>query len=143
MKSYEYPYRQTDLSRAVLSGLFAGIIATFSNLIFIFAFRRIKEFYVFNVMDVGTTIFGSVLLMIVCGILFYFFVHYLNHGVNLYRIVVFCVTAAIVYAALAVRPSEVTLPGDFRAMFIGTQVILGGLAAFLIPYVFRHDSIIS
>jgi len=94
-------------------------------------------------MDVGTTIFGSVLLMIVCGIIFYFFVHYLNHGVNIYRVVVFFVTAAIVYAALAVRPSSVVVPGDFRTMFIGTQVILGGLAAFLIPYVFRHDSIIS
>jgi len=141
MKSYEY--HQTDLSRSILAGLFAGIIATFANLIFIFAFRRIKEFYVFNVMDVGTTIFGSVLLMIVCGIIFYFFVHYLNHGVNIYRVVVFFVTAAIVYAALAVRPSSVVVPGDFRTMFIGTQVILGGLAAFLIPYVFRHDSIIS
>jgi len=141
MKSYEY--HQTDLSRSILAGLFAGIIATFANLIFIFVFRRIKEFYVFNIMDVGTTIFGSVLLMIVCGIIFYFFVHYLNHGVNIYRVVVFFVTAAIVYAALAVRPGAVVIPGDFRAMFIGTQVILGGLAAFLIPYVFRHDSIIS
>ncbi|WP_153798008.1 hypothetical protein [Foetidibacter luteolus] len=141
MKSYDYP--QTDLSRSILGGLFTGMVATFANLIFIFIFRRIKEFYVFNVMDVGTIIFGTMILMIVCGVIFYFFVHYLNKGITFYRIAVFLFTSAIVFAALAFRPSEIVIPGDFRAMFIGTQLIIGGLAAFLIPYLFRHDSIIS
>lgn len=143
MKNYEY--RQSDLSRAVLAGLFAGIIGTFANLVFTAIYRGIAKFYSFTVLDVGTIIFGSTLLLIACGVTFYFFAHYLNKksGLNLYRLVVFIITAALITTVLYVRFSGQTVPGEFKAMLIGTQVIIGGLAFFLIPYLFRHDSIIS
>jgi hypothetical protein len=140
--NYDYP--QSDLSRSILSGLFAGIVATVANLVFSFIYRSIAGITTFNILDVSTTIFGSIILLIVCGILFYFFVHYLQKGVNYYRVIVFLVTAVIVYAALQYhREAGYTITSDFRVLFIGTQLIIGGLAAFLIPYLFRHDSIIS
>jgi hypothetical protein len=139
-----YDYQQTDISRSILAGLFAGLVATVANLIFIFIYRRITAVYTFNLMDVFTTIFGTVILLLVCGILFYFFVHYLKKGVNIYRIIVFLVTAILVYAALQFhRSPDYTITTQFRILFMGTQVIIGGLAAFLIPYLFRHDSLIS
>lgn len=138
-----YDYQQSDLSRCVLGGLFAGIIGTIANLIFIAVYRRINEFYLFNALDVGTIIFGSTLLLMACGIFYYFFAHFMKRGTNLYRVAVFIITGVIVYFALMVRPEENKFPGDFRAMFIGTQIIIGGLAAFLIPYLFKHDSLIS
>src|SRR5215216_7914010 len=139
-----YDYQQTDLSRSILAGLFAGIVATVGNLIFIFIYRRITAIYTFNLIEGFTIIFGSVILLLVCGIFFYFFVHYLKRGVNIYRIIVFLVTAAIVYVALQYHSVPgYSITSEFRVLFIGTQVIIGGLAAFLIPYLFRHDSIIS
>lgn len=140
--NYDYP--QTDLSRSLLAGVFAGIIATFANIIFIAVFRYFTKFFEFNIMDVSTAIFGTMLLLITCGIFFYFFAHYLKQGINLYRVVVFLITGVIVYAAMRINPpGNVTVPSQFRFLFIGTQLIIGGLAAFLIPYLFRHDKVIS
>ncbi len=139
-----YDYQQTDLSRSILAGLFAGIVATVGNLVFIFIYRRITAVYTFNLMDAFTTIFGSVILLLVCGLFFYFFVHYLKRGINIYRIIVFLITAGIIYVALQYHSSPgYSITKEFRVLFIGTQIIIGGLAAFLIPYLFRHDSIIS
>ena len=139
-----YDYQQTDLSRSILAGLFAGIVATVVNLVFIFIYRRITAVYTFNLMDAFTTIFGSVILLLICGLFFYFFVHYLKRGINIYRIIVFLITAGIIYVALQYHSSPgYSITKEFRVLFIGTQIIIGGLAAFLIPYLFRHDSIIS
>jgi len=140
----DYSYQQTDLSRSILAGLFTGIVATVGNLIFIFIYVRITAVYTYNLMDGFTTIFGTIILLIVCGLFFYFFVHYLKRGVNIYRVLVFLTTAIILWVGWQVHPHPGdTIPPEFRVLFMGTQLIIGGLAAFLIPYLFRHDSIIS
>lgn len=140
--NYDYP--QSDLSRSILAGLFAGIVATAGNLIYSFIYRRITNITEFNAIDVTTTIFGTVLLLLVCGVFFYFFVHYLKSGVNIYRVIVFLITAAVVFLALQYhRAPGYSITQEFRVLFIGLQLIIGGVAAFLIPYLFRHDSIIS
>ena len=140
--NYDYP--QSDLSRGLLGGLFAGIVAALANMIFVFVYRRMESFNEFSGMDATVVIFGSILLSIACGILFYLLVHYLKKGILFYRVIVLIVTVAIVYLGLFVRRSVMgEVPDDFRTMVIVTQVIIGGLAAFLIPYLFRHDSIIS
>lgn len=140
--NYDYP--QSDLSRGLLGGLFAGIIAATANMIFVFVYRRMASFNDFSGLDATVIIFGSILLSIACGILFYLLVHYMKKGILFYRIIVLIVTVAIVYLGLSVRRSVMgEVPDDFRTMVIITQVIIGGLAAFLIPYLFRHDSIIS
>jgi hypothetical protein len=57
---------------------------------------------------------------------------------------VFLVTALIVYVALQYhREAEYRITPEFRVLFLGTQLIIGGLAAFLIPYLFRHEKLIS
>lgn len=140
--NYDYP--QSDLSRSILAGLFAGIVGTVINLVFSFVYRRITDTTTYNILDVSTTIFGTVILLLVCGVLFYFFVHYLKKGINLYRIIVFLITAVIVFVALQYhRTPGYRITPEFRVLFIGTQIIIGGMAAFLIPYLFRHEKLIS
>jgi hypothetical protein len=139
-----YDYQQSNLSRSVLGGLFAGIAAAAANLIFVFIYRAITQFYDFNGIDVTVIVFGSIFLSIACGVIFYLFVHYLNKGLQVYRLMVVIVTFAIIYFGLALRRTLVgEVPGDFRALVIGTQIVIGSLAEFLIPYLFRHDSLIS
>lgn len=139
-----YEYHQTDLSRALLAGLFAGIVATVANLVFDFVFRSLTRTVTYNILDVSTTIFGSILLLLIAGVFFYFFVHYIKKGVNLYRVAVAVITALVVVVAFQYhRGPGFLIPHNFRLLFIGTQVIIGALAAFLIPYLFRHDKFIS
>ncbi|RFM27464.1 hypothetical protein [Deminuibacter soli] len=140
----KYEYVQSDLSRSLLGGLFAGIIAAFSNLIFVFIYRAITKFYNFNVIDATVISFGSILLCIACGIVFYWLAHNMKSGITLYRILVLIVTIVIIYFGIALRRSvEADIPAEFRVLVIGTQTIIGGLAMFLIPYLFRHDKLIS
>lgn len=139
-----YDYVQNDFSKSILAGLFSGIVATVTNLVFTVAYRSITQFYEFNAIDITTIVFGTILLSLACGVMFYFFVHYLNKGITFYRIMVLIVTIAIVYIGINLRYLiQDVIPDEFRVLVIGTQVIIGGLAAFLIPYLFRHEKLIS
>lgn len=139
-----YDYSQTDFSRGILSGLFAGLVACVVNTLFVLGFRAMTAFYEFNGLDVTVIVFGSILQLLVCGWLFYLFVHYLRKGISFYRLVVILITALIFIVGLIIRRSVMgSSPDEFKIMVVGTQVIIGSLAAFFIPYLFRHDSIIS
>ena len=139
-----YDYTQTDFSRGILSGLFAGLIAAVANTVFVLAYRSMSSFYEFNGLDVTVIVFGSVLQLITCGLVFYLFVHYLKKGIMTYQIIVLLITALIFSAGIMVRRSVMgEVPNDFIVLVVGTQVIIGGLAALFIPYLFRHDKIIS
>ena len=76
-----YEYSQTDFSRGILSGLFAGLVACVANTVFVLLYRSFTEFYEFNGLDVTVIVFGSICQLIVCGWLFYLFVHYMRKGV--------------------------------------------------------------
>jgi hypothetical protein len=140
--NYDYP--QTDFSRGILSGLFAGLIAAVANTVFVLVYRSAMAFYEFNGLDVTVIVFGSIIQLITCGLLFYFFVHYMNRGIGFYRLVVVLVTILIVFLGIMVRRSVMgSVPEDFKVLVVGTQVIIGCLATFFIPYLFAHDKLIS
>src|SRR5215831_18146011 len=133
--NYDYP--QTDFSRGILSGLFAGLIAAVANTVFVLVYRSAMAFFEFNGLDVTVIVFGSIIQLITCGLLFYFFVHYMNRGIGFYRLVVIIVTILIVFLGIMVRRSVMgSVPEDFRVLVVGTQVIMGWLATFFIPYLF-------
>jgi len=139
-----YDYSQTDFSRGILSGLFSGLIACVANTLFVLIYRATTSFYEFNGIDVTVIVFGSILQLLVCGWLFYIFVHYLRKGISSYRLVVIFVTVLIFFLGLIIRRSVMgSSPDEFKIMVVGTQVIIGSLATFFIPYLFRHDSLIS
>ncbi len=139
-----YDYVQSDLSRGVLSGLYSGIVATVLNMIFVYIYRYVTDFQDFNGFDVTVIVFGTLLLSLACGIIFYFFVYYFKKGIPVYRVSVFIITILIVVLGLTLRRSiSGDVPFEFRMIVIVTQVIIGSLAAFLIPYLFKHDKLIS
>ena len=139
-----YDYSQTDFSRGILSGLFSGLVACVANALFVLVYRAITSFYEFNGVDVTVIVFGSIMQLLVCGWLFYIFVHYLRKGISFYRLVVIFITVLIFFLGLIIRRSVMgSSPDEFKIMVVGTQVIIGTLAAFFIPYLFRHDSLIS
>ena len=113
-------------------------------MIFVYIYRFLTGFQDFNGIDVTVIVFGTLLLSLACGIVFYFFVHYVKGGVPLYRIAVAVVTVLIIFFGLTLRREVAgTVPFEFRMIVIITQVMIGGFAAFLIPYLFRHDKLIS
>src|SRR5690242_16276244 len=98
-----YEYTQTDFSRGILSGLFAGLIAAVANTAFMIIYRSITSFYEFIGLDITVIVFGSILQLIVCGWIFYLFVHYLKKGILSYRVAVIIITAAIFFLGIMIR----------------------------------------
>lgn len=138
-----YDYEQTEFSKALLSGLFAGIFATFANLIFNFVFRDITQFNPSSIINVSSLIIISVLLVTIAGIIFYFFNHIKGGGI-LFRVFFIALTAAAVYYAMQVqRSSDATVSKQFQELLAGVIIILGGFIVFYVPYLFYHEKVYS
>jgi hypothetical protein len=134
----------SDLSKSVLAGVFAGIAAAVLNLVFIVLYRYATSYYLSNAIDITTTVFGSLILLVAAGVVFYLCIHFIKGGSNVYRLIVVIITAVLVYIGLYYRDLfGADIPFAFRRLFIGTQAIIGLLAGLLIPYLFNHEKLIS
>jgi len=139
-----YDYRQTEFSKAVLSGLFAGIIATLINLAYDYFYRDMTGFQLSTIINVPSIILASTLLLTIAGLIFYVFKHFIRKGSLIYRVVFLAITIFCVYLSLhAHRSANPVLAYEFKWLLFGVVVVLGGLAAFFIPYLFDHEEIYS
>ncbi len=139
-----YDYKQTEFSKSVLSGLFAGIFATFANLIYNFIFRDITQFNPSAIINVSSIIIISVLLVTIAGVIFYLFHHYIKGGGILFRVFFVVLTAIAVYYAMQVqRSSDALVTKQFQELLAGVLIILGGFIVFYVPYLFDHEKVYS
>ena len=137
--NYDYP--QTRLSKTLLTGVFAGIVATLINLAYDFFFRYYAKLYPSEIINVSSIIFGSMLLCTIAGII-YFFLSNIKHGDIVY-IVLFCALTVISFIACmhVQRSSDANVSEAFRGLLLGTVAVTGLLATFLIPYLTKHDTL--
>jgi hypothetical protein len=70
----------TPFSKSVLTGLFAGIAATFICIIYSAVFRSETGYELFNFINVSSLIFGVNTLFVVIGVVYYWFIKYLKRG---------------------------------------------------------------
>jgi len=139
-----YDYEQTEFSKALLSGLFAGILATLANLIYNFIFRGITEFNPSSIINVSSIIIVSVLVVTIAGIIFYLFNHHIKRGSIIFRIFFFALTVVAVYFSMqAPLSSDALVTKQFDELLAGIVVILGAFIVFYVPYLFDHEKIYS
>jgi hypothetical protein len=139
-----YDYKQTDFSKALLSGLFAGIIATLANLGYDFFYREITGFQLSQIINVPSIIMGSTLLLTVAGMGFYCFKHYIRNGGLFYKFIFILLTLFCGYLSMHVqRSADPIITNEFKWLLTGIVIILGSLAVFFIPYLFKHEDIYS
>lgn len=139
-----YDYQQTEFSKSLMAGLFAGLIATLINLVFDFFYRDFTGFQLSQIINVPSIIMASTLLLMIAGLVFYVFHHYIKNGTTLYSIVFLLLTIACAYFAMHVQRSpDPIISESFRWLLSGVVIILGGTAAFYIPYLFKHHTIFS
>lgn len=138
--NYDYP--QTRLSKTLLTGVFAGIVATLINLAYDFFFRYFEKLYPSEFINVSSIIFATMLLFTIAGIIYFLLDKFVRHG-NVVYIILFCVlTAVSFYAGMHVqRSSDPLVSQEFRGLLLGTVVVSGLLASFFIPYLSKHDTL--
>ncbi|MES2371163.1 MAG: hypothetical protein V4557_01200 [Bacteroidota bacterium] len=139
--TYDYP-QQSYLSKSILSGVFAGIVATLSNLGFDLFFRKYTQFMPSQIINVATIIFATMLFFSVAGLLYFFASKFIKQGVLVYVLIFIIFTIFCFNLGLHInRSSDPKVTADFRMLFLGLATITCVLATFLIPYLMKHQSI--
>lgn len=133
-------YEQTEFSKSLLAGLFAGIAATFFSLLYNSYFRLYTGFPLSEMINVSTIIFALVLIVTIAGLIYYLFHHNFKKGTILYQLGGIVITILLIAGAMQVqRSSDPILAKEFRELLLGIIVITGVCTVFIIPFLFKRD----
>ncbi len=137
-----HDYEQTEFSKSLLAGVFAGITATVLSLVFNAFFRRIIGFNLSDIINVSTLIFALILIVTTAGIIFYFFHHYIKKGTFVFQIASVIITLLLIASTMQIqRSANPGLSIEFRELLWGIISITGVCTVFIIPFLFKHDYI--
>ncbi len=135
-----YDYEQTEFSKALLAGVFAGITATVLSLLYNSFYREFKGFPLTEIINVPTIIFSLILLVTIAGLIFYLFHHYFRKGTIIYQAAGIMLTLLLIAATMYVqRSGNLTLSREFRELLIGVIIITGISSVIFVPFLFKHD----
>jgi hypothetical protein len=134
-----YDYVETPLYKSVMAGLAVGIVATCANLLYGFIYKDVTQFSPsFAVINVTTVIFGTILLSMVGGLLYYFLVVYSKKQAKIFVGIFVALMALAVL--LALFDNTFHLSQKFIGLYIGMLIITGLFIAFLIPWFASHKN---
>jgi hypothetical protein len=140
---YENFYIQTNLSKSIMAGLFAGILSSLASLAYDFIFRLITSFSLSpTIINVATIIFASLLLLLTSGIIYYVLTTFFKKAGEIIYIILF-IALTLICANFALhyhRSPDAHLTLQFRELFLGI-IIITGLTSFLVPYFVKHKTI--
>lgn len=136
--NYDYEYQQTPFSKAVMTGLFAGISATLACLVYGFFYRMRTGFTLSEIINVPSIIISCHLILTICGMLYNVFTTNIKKGAFLFSLLFILVTAFCIWKTESVERSPVhQLTVQFRGLSIGMEAIIGLSAAILIPVLYN------
>jgi len=139
----DYNFRQTLLSKSLLSGLLAGLIAVGINTVYDYIFREMTSYSLSEVVNVAFIIFSSLIVELIAGICYYLFSK-MKKGRLVYLVVFLAIMVLGIFGAFQTeRSNNITNQHEFRYLFAGIMLVDGLVAAFLIPYFVNHDKIYS
>jgi hypothetical protein len=123
--------------KAMMTGLFVGIIDTLICLIYNIAYRDITGYLPSSLINVSSLIFLVNILLLVLGIAFYFFLRASRRGDILFEVATIALTAWLVWKTTGLtRFGDPRLDSEFRGLLGGIILILGVSAA-CIPLLYR------
>jgi len=138
--TYDYP--QTELSKSVMAGAFAGIGATLVNLAFDYFYRQSSQFSPSTIINVSSIIFATMLIFVIAGFIYFWLSRWGNMGTIIYIALFSALTIYCFFSGLHInRSADPTEIAQFRVLYLGIEIPTGALAAFLIPYLAKHSDI--
>ncbi len=138
--NYDYP--QSFFSKSILAGVFAGLAATLVNLAYNYFYRAAVQFYPSEIINVSTIIFVTMLLLTVCGLLYFFLTKLTKFANGIYIIIFGILAIYCFYIGLHINRSDNPIEiSQFRGLYLGIEGLTGALAVFGIPYLVKHSNI--
>jgi asparagine N-glycosylation enzyme membrane subunit Stt3 len=137
---YDDP-NQSIFSKAILTGLFAGILATLACFIFEISFRVITQYEPSQYINVSSIIFIVNLILLTAGIVYYGLKKSFKRGSMFFLILSFITTAFCIWKSESFhRFTDYKLSQEFSHLLSGILLIIG-LFAMLIPLFFNNKKI--
>ena len=138
--NYDYP--QTQFSKSLMAGTFAGIITTLINLAYDYFYRQYSGFSPSTIINVSSIIFVTMLIFVISGLIYFLLGKLSKHSSIIYILIFSVLTIYCFYSGLHINrsdnPIEIT---QFRTLFLGIEIATGALVAFFVPYLVKHSSI--
>lgn len=136
----DYDYKKTTFSKALLAGVFAGILATCLSLVFNGIIRRESGLALSAIINVSTLIFSLIIILTLIGLLYHLFVRRDNKKSILYQVLMAVIFAAFAFASFQVdRSPDPIINKEFRELLLGVVIISGICAVFVIPFLYRKN----
>lgn len=137
----DYDFHQSPLSKAILTGLFAGFIATIVCLLYNLIFRNSTGFATAELINGTSLVFVINLVFLIIGTIYYGFIKTFKKGELIFIIVFVLLTIFLAWKAEGVhRSANQLLNIEFRQLLLGVVIISGVSAAFLIPFLFHNKT---
>lgn len=129
----------TPFSKSLLTGLFAGIAATFICIIYSAVYHDETDFPLFNFINVSSLIFCVNILFVLIGVIYYWLTKYIKRGELLFIALFVLVTLLCILTASGIHRSSVPLWNlEFHHLYIAILVIMGIAAAIGIPVLYHN-----
>lgn len=129
--------RYSIFFKAMMTGLFVGIIDTLICLIYNLAYRSETGYLPSSLINVSSLIFMVNLLLLIIGIVFFFFLRVSKRGDILFAVVAIALTAWLIWKTAGLtRFGDPKLDSGFRGLLGGIILILGA-STVCIPFLFR------
>ncbi|HEY4107965.1 hypothetical protein [Puia sp.] len=126
-----------DFFKAMMTGLFIGIIDTVICLAYNIGYRDKTGYIPSEIINVSSLIFAINILLTALGIIYYFFIRYIRNGDTIYFIVFLALTAWLTFKTVsAVRFGDPRLDSGWHGLMGGVLLIVG-LSASCIPFFYR------
>ncbi|MEP7279887.1 MAG: hypothetical protein ABI813_14650 [Bacteroidota bacterium] len=124
--------------RSFMTCVFAGLIGTVLCMFFNVTFVSIMRFPLSSIINVSTLIFAVNITFSVIGILYYVFLTSFKKGETVYIVLFLLLTAFLIWKIQGFqRTDDPVINTKFRYLSSGIVIILGVLAAIVIPFLYR------
>ena len=135
-----YDYEQSPLSRALLTGLFIGMVVTLLALAYNIIFRNATGFDPSPIINVSSIIFLVNLVFLLLGAVYFLFLRYFKKAGTIFMILLVVLTIFFVWQAEGThRSADLHENSEFRNLLAGV-VLLMGLGAICIPLLFHNKT---
>ncbi len=136
----QYNFEPSLLTKCVLGATFAGLLAVAADETFNLLYRMFSGYFPSDFFNVSTLIFGTMILFLVAGILYFFLMKLVPGIANIvYTVAMLAVTIFLFISALQLhRFAQPEMAAQFRTLTAGMVLIVGVMTAFLVPYFSRH-----
>lgn len=135
----EKDFQKTIFYRSFMTCVFAGLIGTVLCMIFDLAFVQIMKFPLSAIINVSTLIFAVNIIFLVIGMLYYTSVALMKNGERVYIVLFILITGILLWKIQGFqRTDNPVVNTQFRYLSSGIIIILGLLAAVIVPLLYRN-----